>query len=139
MAKLILRNPICTVNGVDLSNHFSSVEIDMQRDDVDLTCFGANNKVHGVGLGDASMKFKAIQDFAAASVHATLYPVYQGATAVPVTVKATSSAVSATNPLFTMQGLLMGYNPLTGAVGAAATMDVTFENGDDTGIVVTTS
>jgi hypothetical protein len=139
MAKIILRNPPITVNGVDLTNHASSVEITMNNDDVDLTSFGANNKVHGVGIGDASIKLKFFQDFAAASVDATLAPIFAAKVPVPIVVKPTTAAVSATNPSYTMQGLMMDYTPLTGSVGQASETDVTFMNGDDTGIVRATS
>ena len=135
MAKTILRDVVITVDGVDLSDHASSVTINTEKDDVDLTAFGDALHVHGVGLGDGSIEVDFYQDFAAASVDATLWPIYNAGVAVPIIVKPTEAAVSATNPAFTMDGLLMSYSPLAGSVGEASTMSVTFQNGGATGIV----
>lgn len=135
MAKTILRNASITVNAVDLSDHASSVTISIEKDDVDLTAFGSAMKEHGVGLGDGSIEIDFYQDFAAASVDATLYPIFTAGTPVPIVVKPEDAAVSATNPSYTMQGILLNYSPLAGSVGEASTMSVTFQNGADSGIV----
>ncbi len=139
MAKTILRTATITVNGVDLSDHISSVEINQEKDDVDLTTFGSSMKEHGVGLGDGSIVLNFFQDFAAAKVDATLFPIFAAGTPVPIVVRGDSAAVSATNPKYTMQGLLMNYSPLAGSVGEASQTQVTFQNGDQTGIVRATS
>lgn len=135
MAKTILRDCTITVNGTDLSNHISSVEINQEKDDVDLTAFTSAMKEHGVGLGDGTIVLNFFQDFAAASVDAVLYPAFAAGTPIPVVVRGTAAAVSATNPKYTMQGLLMNYSPLAGAVGEASQTQVTFQNGDPSGIV----
>lgn len=135
MAKTILKNASITVNGVNLSDHASSVEINTEYDDVDLTSFGATLKEHAKGMGDGSITVNFYQDFAAASVDATLWPISQSGTTVPVVVKPDSAAVSATNPSYTMQGLLMNYSPLAGSVGEASQTEVTFQNGAQSGIV----
>jgi hypothetical protein len=135
MAKTILRDASITVDAVDLSDHASSVTITTEADDVDLTSFGATNKEHAAGISDASIEIDFYQDFDAASVDATLWPISQDKEPVPIVVKPTSGAVSATNPSFTMQGILMNYSPLAGSVGEASTISVTFQNGAQTGIV----
>lgn len=134
MAKTILRDCVISIDGVDLSDHASSVTVNSEKDDIDLTSFGNAYHVHGVGLGDASIEIDFFQDFGAASVHATLGPIYDAAEAVQIIIKPTEAAVSATNPAITMDGLLMSYTPLGGSVGEASTMSVTFQNGGDTGI-----
>lgn len=135
MPKTILRNASITVDAVDLSNRASSVTINIEKDDVELTSFGSAMHEHGVGLGDGSIDIDFYQDFAAASVDATLYPIFEAGVPVPVVIKPDDAAVSATNPSYTMQGLLMSYSPLAGSVGEASTMSVTFQNGDESGIV----
>lgn len=139
MAKVVLRNVSLTVNAVDLSNRASSVTINMESDDVDLTSFGSVMKEHAIGLGDGSIDVDFFQDFAAASVDATLYPIYIAKLPVPVVIKPDAAAVSPTNPSYTMQGLLMSYTPLDGSVGDASSMSVTFQNGAQTGIVRATA
>jgi hypothetical protein len=139
MAKEIIRKPICTVNGVDLTNRFSSVEINSEKDLVDVTAFGANSKQNMLGLGDGTMSFDAFQDFAVASVDATLYPIHANNSEVVITVKPRDEVVSATNPLYTMTGVLPNYTPLAGSVGEASTISVEFSNSGDAGIVRSTS
>lgn len=135
MAKTILRNASITINAVDLSNRASSVTINIEKDDVDLTSFGSAMHEHGVGLGDGSIDVDFFQDFGAASVDATLFPIFQAGNPVAVVVKPDTAAVSATNPSYTMQGILLNYSPLAGSVGEASTMSVTFQNGAESGIV----
>lgn len=139
MAKTILKNAFISVNGVTLSDHASSVEINTEFDDVDLTSFGATNKEHGKGLGDGTITVDFFQDFAAASVDATLWPISQSGSTFPIVVRPDAGAVSATNPQYTMQGLMMNYSPLAGSVGEASTTQVAFQNGSQTGIVRATS
>lgn len=135
MAKIVLKDATISVNGVSLSDHASSVTITTEYDDVDFTSFGATLKEHGKGMGDGSIEIDFFQDFAAASVDATLWPISQASTSVPIVVKPTSAATSTTNPQYTMQGLLMNYSPLAGSVGEPSTTSVTFQNGATSGIV----
>jgi hypothetical protein len=65
-------NGYISVNGVDLSNHATSITVETTRDDVDVTAMGAVNKVHSPGLGDATITATFLQDYAAGSVDATL-------------------------------------------------------------------
>lgn len=139
MAKYVVKNPVLTVNGVDLTNRASSCEITSEKDLVDVTAFGANSKQNLVGLGDGTMSIDFFQDFAAASVDATLWPIHTGGTEVVVTVKPFNSAVSATNPLYTMTGVLPSYSPISGGVGEASTTTAEFSNSGDSGIVRTTA
>lgn len=139
MAKFTLTDAYISVNGVVLSDHGNQVTVEDSRDDVDLTGFGANNKVHGKGLGDAKINVEFFQDFAGGSVDATLRPLINSDTPVSVEVRPTSAAVSATNPSATMQGLLMNYNFLDGSIGEASKISAEFLNGADAGIVYATA
>ncbi len=139
MAKYIVKNPVLTINAVDLSNRASSAEVNSEKDLVDVTAFGANSKQNLLGLGDGTISIDFFQDFAAASVDATLYPIHANSTEVVITVKPTNAAVSATNPLYTMTGVLPNYTPITGGVGEASTISAEFSNSGDTGIVRTTA
>lgn len=134
MSKIILTNASVTVNAIDLSNHASKVTVDTKRNQVDVTAFGATNTEYALGLGDATIAIDFFQDYAASSVDATLWAIYQGGTAVPIVVKADAGATSGTNPTYTMSGLLPDYTPLDGQVGAASTLSVTFINGGTAGI-----
>jgi hypothetical protein len=137
MAKVVLTDARVTVNGVNLSDHCSSVTVETSKDEVDVTSFGAAFKTILAGLGDATITLSVFQDFAAGSVHATVWPLYTAGTTFPVTVRPTSAAESATNPTMTMTGIILSYNPLAGGVGEASSTDITIRNAANTGIVVT--
>jgi hypothetical protein len=138
MAKFVLKNPFVSVDGVNLSDHVSSVTIETVFDEVDMTASGAVYKEIAQGLGDATITLAVFQDFAALSVDATLWPLSQSGSTFPVIIRATAAAVSATNPQFTMAGgVLLTYSPIAGAIGAASTTDVTIRNGAPSGLVRT--
>jgi hypothetical protein len=135
VSKVIIKNPVVTINGVDLSDHCSQATIATTFNDVDLTSFGDLYTEHGQGMGDATITLTFFQDFAAGSVDATLWPLSQSGTPFAVTVKPINAAVSATNPEYDMTGVLLAYNPFDGTVGAASTTQVTIPNGSQTGLV----
>lgn len=134
MGKFVLKNPVVTVNSVDLTNHCSHATVHTEFDDVDMTVFGDTYKEHAQGMGDATITLTMFQDFAAGSVDATLWPLSQSGAPFPVTIKPTSAAVSATNPRYDMTGILLSYDPIDGDVGDASTTDVEIPNGGSTGL-----
>lgn len=139
MAKVILKDASVTINGVDLSDHVDSVEISEKWDNKDVTSMGATMKQYLLGLGDGSIKVDFFQDFAAASVDATLSALAGSNTTFTVVCKPTSAAVSATNPSYTMTAVLPEYQPLSGKVGDPSKLSVTFMNNGSSGIVRATS
>lgn len=134
MAKIVLRDARIEVNGVNLSDHVSEVSVETERDEVDGTAFGAANKETLVGLGDATITMTVFQDFAAASVDATLWPLSTSTVPFTVKVRPTTGAISATNPEYSMSANMFGYNPISGGVGEASTTDVEFRNATQAGL-----
>jgi hypothetical protein len=134
MAGHVLRDCFVEINGVDLSNNFSQFEINKQTDVVDVTGFGAKSKEKALGIPDDSMTGTAFQDFDAGSVNATLAPLVGSDEPFDVVVRPTSAAKSPTNPEYTMEAILPNFKPLSGAVGAASTVDLTFENAGAEGV-----
>lgn len=139
MAIFTLVDAYISVNSVVLSDHGNKVTVEDNRDSVDITAFGATSKAVTKGLGDAKITITFFQDFAAGKVHATLQPLIASTTPVPVEIRATSAARSATNPAALMQGLLMTYNMLDGSVGEATQINAEFNNGSQTGMTYPTS
>jgi len=136
MSVLVLKDASVTINGVDLSDHVTSVTINYSAEILDKTAMGANSKSKVAGLKDASAEIEFNQDFAAAKVDATLFPLV-GAAAFPVIIKPTSGATSETNPAFTGNGLLESYPPLGGGVGEVAKTSATIQiDGDLTRAIV---
>lgn len=135
MARLVLTNVEVNIGGVDLSNHIASVTLGSTYDVVETTAFAgisgpAGNvplaaKTRVAGLVDNSVTFEFHQDFAAASVEATIYPLL--GTVVPVVVQPVAAAsVSADNPSYSFNAVISEWTPLNGAVGELATASVTW-------------
>jgi hypothetical protein len=142
MAKFVMRNALIQVNGVDLSDHCSSVTVETTADDVDLTAFGPSGyREFGVGFKDATVTATFFQDYASASVHQTLQPLYDAGGTFAVYVKADkATATTATNPRIELvTARMFGYNPLAGGVGDASTFDTTFRNAGTAGVTYGTT
>lgn len=127
------------INSVDLSDHFQEITIETSRAENDITAFGAVNTVVVAGLGDATITGTVFQDFAAGEVDATLWPLSSSDTPFNVKVRPTTSAISATNPEYTMSSLLFEYSPISGSVGSPLQSPVTFRNASQAGLTRATA
>lgn len=116
MAVMILKNAYCVINSVDLSDHVRQLTIDYKAEIQDKTSMSANSKQRIAGLKDWSVKIDFNQDFAAANVDATMFPLV-GAAAFAVEFRPDAGAVSVTNPKFTGNAVLESYPPISGSVG----------------------
>lgn len=125
MSKLVLSNVKVVVNGVTLSGNAFNVDTPQEKEQVDVSGFGAREYVPG--LEDTSLVVQFIQDFASDDVHATLQPLYSSGSAFPVYVLGdATSGTSATNPLYGGSAILYTYNGLSGALNARAELTATF-------------
>lgn len=135
MAKKILKNVDVTVNAVNISNQVREVTIETERDEVEVTGFQAANKEFLPGLGDATITLDVFVDYGAASIDATFWPLSTTDTPFPVVIKPDNVAVGPANPSYTLQALMYGYSPIAGAVGEAASTEVTLRNAAQAGLV----
>lgn len=87
------------------------------------------------GLEASSITLDFLNDTAASNVNATLQAAW--GTTVPLTIKQTSAATSATNPLFSTTVLVNNTQDVNGAVGDISSQSITFTC--NSVIVVTTS
>ncbi|MFJ9413042.1 hypothetical protein ACIRPT_02610 [Streptomyces sp. NPDC101227] len=126
MAKFVLKNCRVEVNGIDFSDHVSSATVHLEKDDVDTTSFSGSGREVVAGLKKEKITISFQQDFAAASVDATLWPLYNNETEFTVKVRPTSSAISATNPEYSATCVLLSYEPLAGKVGDLSDTSVDF-------------
>lgn len=113
-----------TVNGTNFSTNLNSVELSLESDDNETTAFGGTFRERIGGLKSGSITLSFMQDFGAASVDATLFPLLN--TLATVVVVPTSSSVSATNPSYTATCLVNQYSPFNSSVGDIATLSVTW-------------
>lgn len=135
MAVYLSNGVVLTVNAVDLSTLVSSVTINRSFDELEVTAMGDSGHKFVKGLEASSITIDFFNDEATAKTLQTLQAVW--GTSTTVTVKQTSAAVSATNPLYTMSCLVNNLTPVNGAVGDLSTQSVTWNvNGT---IAVTTA
>ena len=135
MARLVLTNVEVTIGGVNLSDHIASVSLGSTYDVVETTAFAGTSGASGnvpqaaktrtAGLVDNSVTLEFHQDFAAASVEQTIYPLL-GTTVAVVVQPVASASVDATNPSYSFNAVVSEWSPLNGAVGELATASVTW-------------
>jgi len=126
---------VCTLNSVVLSDHVTSATINRSFDELEVTAMGDTAHKFVKGLESSTITLDFLSDAAAANVNATLQAAW--GTTVPLTLKQSSGAVSATNPLFSTTILVNNTTDINGAVGDIATQSITFTCNSP--IVITTS
>ena len=124
------------VNSVDLSDHVTIVTLNRQFDELDVTTMGDGSRKAVKGLESSSVTIDFLNDTAAANVLATLQAAW-GTTVTVVLLQEKGTAVSATNPLYTMSVLVNGTQDINGAVGDIGSQSVTW-NCNSTVAVATT-
>lgn len=124
MAKFVATDYAITINGANFSTSLASVDLTIESDDVETTAFGGEWRTRVGGLKSASLTLDFHQDFGAASVDATLWPLIN--TIATVVIKPTSATASATNPTYTATALVNQYQPFASSVGDLATLSVTW-------------
>lgn len=124
------------VNSVDLSDHVTNVTLNRNFDEISVTAMGDSSVKAVKGLESSSITIDFLNDTASANVLATLQAAW-GTTVTVVLLQEKGTAVSATNPLYTMSCLVNGTQDINGAVGDIGTQSVTW-NCNST-VAVTTS
>lgn len=124
MAQLVLTNTRVTINSIDLTDHVTSVTLDLSADEVETTAFGVTARTRVGGLLDHSVSLDFQQDYAAANVEATIRPLI--GSLGTVVLKPNGTATSATNPSYTFTALVTEWQSINGAVGDLATASVTW-------------
>jgi hypothetical protein len=135
MAVFLNNGVVLTVNAVDLSDHVTAVTINRTFDELEVTAMGDSGHKFVKGLEASSITIDFLNDTATSEVLQTLQAVW--GTSTTVTVKQTSAATSATNPLYTMSCLINGTTDINGSVADLSMQSLTFNvNGT---IAITTS
>jgi hypothetical protein len=124
------------VNSVDLSDHVNNITLNRNFDELEVTAMGDSGHKFIKGLEASSVTISFLNDTASASVLATLQAAW-GTNVTIVLLQNKGTAVSATNPLYTMTCLVNGTTDINGATGDLAVQDVTF-NVSGTTVITTT-
>lgn len=124
MAKFAATDYAVSINGTQFGTSLNSAELTIEADDLETTAFGGTFRTRVGGLKSASVTLNFMQDFAAASVDATLNTLVGSIATVVIIPQGT--AVSSTNPSYTSTCLVTQYSPMSSAVGDLATFSVTW-------------
>ena len=135
MAIYLSNNVVVTLNSVALSDHVTSATINRSFDELEVTAMGDTAHKFVKGLEASTITLDFLSDTAAANVNATLQAAW--GTTVALTLKQTSAAVSATNPLYSTTVLVNNTTDINGAVADESTQSITFTCNSP--IVITTS
>ena len=124
MAKFVATNYNIKINGADFSSAIAAVTFDISAAEQETTAFGNTFVQRIAGLKDASVSLDFHQDFGAAAVDATLFPLL--GSACTVTVIPNGTVVSSTNPAYEGVFLCTEYSPYSSSIGDLATLSVSW-------------
>jgi len=123
-----LSNPVVTINAVDLTDQCSSAVLTRVIEALESTAFGSSSRVYTSGLENNTLTVTLYNSYAVSETYATLKALV--GTQITVTIKPTSAATSATNPVHTLTGTYLETLPLVnGQLGALDTIDISFAGG----------
>ena len=114
------------VNSVDLSDHVNNVSLNRNFDQHEVTAMGDSGHRFIKGLEASSITLDFLNDTATGSVLQTLQAAW-GTNVTVVLLQNKGTAVSATNPLYTMTCLINGTTDINGATGDLAMQSLTFD------------
>ncbi|WP_199444457.1 hypothetical protein [Umezawaea beigongshangensis] len=125
MPAMVLLASHITIDGNDLSDHCSKIEVTAEVDEKDVTTFASLGwkEVQG-GIKSGSLGATFQQDTAAGEIDALMWPLL--GEVVPFSVRLDNAAASATNPAYGGNLLVKKWSPIAGSVGDVATVDVEF-------------
>ena len=113
------------VNSVDLSDHVQSITLNRNFEELTVTAMGDSGQKYVKGLEASSVTIDFMNDTASANVLATLQAAW-GTNVTVVLLQEKGTAVSATNPLYTMTCLVNNTTDINGAVGDLGMQSVTW-------------
>ena len=124
MAIYLSNGVVVTLNSVALSDHVTMATINRVFDELEVTAMGDSAHKFVKGLEASTIQLDFLNDTAASNVNATLQAAW--GTTVPLTLKQTSAAVSATNPLYSTTVLVNNTQDINGGPADISTQSITF-------------
>jgi hypothetical protein len=113
------------INSVDLSDHVTAVTINRVFDEIEVSAMGDSSHKFVKGLEASTVTIDFLNDTASANVLATLQAAW-GTTVTAIFIQEKGTAVSATNPTYTVSLLVNNTTDINGAVGDIGTQSITF-------------
>ena len=113
------------INSVDISDHVSSATLTQNFDELEITSLGDSAHKFVKGLEASTLSLDFFNDFAASQVTPTLQAAY-GTTVTAVLIPVKGTAVSASNPLYTVSILINNLTPISGDVASINASSISF-------------
>jgi len=113
------------INSVDLSDLVTAVTINRTFDELEVTAMGDTAHKFVKGLEASTVTIDFLNDTAATKTLATLQAAW-GTTVTAIFIQTKGTAVSATNPTYTVSLLVNNTTDINGAVGDMGTQSITF-------------
>jgi hypothetical protein len=113
------------INSVDLSDLVTSVTLNRTFDELEVTAMGDTAHKFVKGLEASSVTIDFLNDTASTKTLQTLQAAW-GTTVTAIFIQEKGTAVSATNPTYTVSLLVNNTTDINGAVGDMATQSITF-------------
>ena len=110
---------------VDISDHVSSATLTQNFDELEITALGDLSHKFAKGLEASTLTLDFFNDFAASQI-TTLLQTNYGTTVTAVLIPVKGTAVSATNPLYTVSILINNLTPINGDVASINNSSITF-------------
>ena len=129
MSVQVLKDVTISIGGVQLETMANSVTLNYEVESIDVTAFdGSGARKFTGGLVNMSCEVTLMQNYAAANVEATIYPLV--GTTTTVIIKPRVGTISATLPQYTITGTyLSSHTPVAGGVGELGTTTLSFTGG----------
>jgi hypothetical protein len=126
------------INSVDLSDLVTSVTINRTFDELEVTAMGDSSHKFVKGLEASTVTIDFLNDTAAGKTLATLQSAW-GTTVTAIFLQTKGTAVSATNPLYTVSLLVNNTTDINGAVGDIGMQSITFTANSTVAVATTGS
>ena len=138
MAVFLNNNVGVKINDVDLSDHVSAVNLVRKFDELEVTAMGDAAHRFVKGLEASSVQIDFFNDTATTNVLQTLQATW-GTTTTLKLLQVKGTAVSATNPLYSMSILVNNTTDINGNVSELSTQSITFTVNGATTVATTGS
>jgi len=123
--KMVLTSVALSIDGNDLQPYCRKAELTVEVEDKDVTTYasdGWKELLGGLRSGELAVEF--LQDVDASAIDSVMWPLL--GSVVPFTLRLTEAAVGASNPQYSGNVLIKGWNPIEGSVGDEASVSVSF-------------
>ena len=124
MAVFLNNAAVVTLNSVDISAYVTAVTINQSFDELEITAMGDTAHKFVKGLEASTITLDLLNDNASSTIIPTLRAAY--GTTVPLTIKQTNAATSASNPLYSTTVLVNNLQNVNGSVADISSQSITF-------------